>query len=143
MQSASTERLEVSIQKTRPLPLDIPENIEDWVLHVKAERSINDLVHDIHKLLMKDDALSGKYRRYLYATYDEQAVEGSLSADNAMVALMIRERAKEEDTPVQYEKLSVIYKALGVVLRRYHMSRKERRLSVDGEIISDNHGTAE
>jgi hypothetical protein len=130
----------MTIEKTHPLPPPLPQTLEDWVLYVKAERSLNDLVHDIHKLLLADETLNAQYKGYLYATYDEQAVEGSLSADNTMAAQMIRERAKIDDTPVQKEKLSVITKALGVVLRRYHASRKERRQLFEGEIISDNNG---
>ena len=80
------------------------------------------------------------YIDLLTAIYDEQAVEGSLSADNVMAAQMIRERANKIDgSEVKDEKLATISKSLGVVLRRYGASRKERRQTVHGEIVPDNH----
>jgi hypothetical protein len=75
----------------------------------------------------------------LTAVYDEQAVEGSLAADNIEAARMIREKAKTiEDHSLAHEKLATISKSLGVVLRRYHLSRKERRQIVDGQVVPDN-----
>jgi hypothetical protein len=56
-------------------------------------RSINDLVEDIHKMLIQND----QYLGFLYALYDEQAVEGSLAADDIELARMIREKARSID----------------------------------------------
>jgi hypothetical protein len=74
--------------------------------------------------------------------YDEQAVEGSLAADNVMAATMIREYAKkvDEDHALANEKLATISKALGVVLRRYEISRKERRNMIHGETVPGDNG---
>jgi hypothetical protein len=115
----------------KPLPPALPEKIEDWTRFIQAERTINDLVEDIHRVLVEDPG----YRAYLRAVYDEQAVEGSLSADNVMAAEMIREKAKDLGSEVASEKLATIVKALGVVLRRYHASRKQRRHTIGGEIV--------
>jgi len=92
------------------------------------------MVEDIHRILVDDE----KYRKLLRATYDAHAVEGSLSMDNALVAMMIREKARQiGQTEVAEEKLAVINLALGVVLRRYHMSRKQRRNTLGGEEVNN------
>jgi hypothetical protein len=50
---------------------------------------------------------------------------------------MIRDRAKtlDQNHPLGREKLATISKALGVVLRRYHQSRKERRNMIGGQPV--------
>jgi hypothetical protein len=122
-------RHQVTLREADPLP----ERIEDWERHIKSERTLNDLVEDIHRILVNEDA---KYRAYLRATYDAHAVEGSLAADNVLAAMIIREKAKEiGSTEVAEEKLAIINLALGVVLRRYHASRKQRRNTVGGEEV--------
>lgn len=119
----------------RPLPPALPEDINKWERFLKAERTINDLVEDIHRVVVEDPM----YRAFLRAVWDEQAVEGSLSADNIMAATIIREKAKEIGSEVEKEKLATIVKALGIVLRRYHASRKQRRNMVAGEeVVTEN-----
>jgi len=111
----------------------LPERIEDWVRHIKAERSFNDYVEDVHRVLVNE---SPDYRNLLRATYDAHAVEGSLSMDNALVAMAIRKKAEElGNTDVAGEKLAIINLALQVVLRRYKASRKQRRNTIEGEIV--------
>lgn len=112
-------------------PPALPAKIEDWERKIKGERSLNDLVEDIHRKLVENP----QYRKLLHAVWDSQAVEGSLSADNTMAALMIREQAKDDESEVADEKLATISQALGVVLRRYSASRKERRRTVAGEVV--------
>lgn len=115
----------------------LPANITDWVRHVKQERSFNDQVEDIHRVLVESE----EYRKLLRATYDAHAVEGSLSMDNALAAMMIREKAKEiGNTEVADEKLAIINLGLGVVLRRYKASRKQRRNEIGGETVSGDNG---
>jgi hypothetical protein len=109
----------------------LPAKISDWVRKIKTDRTLNDLVEEIHRDLVPND----KYLALLRAVHDEQAVEGSLSADNLMAAHMIREAAEKRGSSVANEKLSTINKALGVVLRRYGADRKTRRQMVDGEIV--------
>jgi hypothetical protein len=127
-----------SIDKPEAPPL--PTEIKDWTRHIKAERTLNDLVEDIHRELVDDPKEGDRYLALLRATYDAHAVEGSLSMDNALVAMMIRERAKAKNVPeVADEKLAIINLALGVVLRRYKASRKQRRNTVAGqEVPADN-----
>jgi hypothetical protein len=124
-----------NIQHMEPPPL--PASIDDWTRVIKQERSLNDLVEDIHRTLVADP----KYRAFLRACWDSQAAEGSLSADNFSAALMIREKAIELDIEeVAREKLATISHALGVVLRRYGASRKQRRNLVGGEIVPNGNG---
>jgi hypothetical protein len=113
----------------------LPEKIEDWTRHLKAERTLNDLVEDIHRILVEE----AEYRALLRAVYDAHAVEGSLAADNVLAAMMIRAKAKDiGSTDVANEKLAIISMSLGVVLRRYKASRKQRRQTVAGEEVPND-----
>jgi hypothetical protein len=108
--------------------------------HRKSEntRTLNDQVEEIHLGLYETDKA---YKAFLYAVYDEQAVEGSLSADNTMAAALIREHAQAKgNVEVSKQKLATISKALGVVLRRYGFSRNERRNMLGGEIVPGGNG---
>jgi hypothetical protein len=115
----------------------LPDNIEDWTRHIKAERTLNDLVEDVHRILVNE---SPEYRALLRATYDQHAVTGSLSFDNCKACEMIQAKAKEiGSTEIVEEKLAIINLALGVVLRRYKVSRKQRRNTVGGEEVPTEH----
>jgi hypothetical protein len=118
------------------VPPPLPATPEGWIRDIKVARSINDLVEDIHSDLLRGKS-SELYQSYLFAIYDAQAVEGSLASDNVMAAQMIRERARtlDDSHPLTKEKLATISQALGVVLRRYHLSRKERRQLVAGQVV--------
>jgi len=127
----------------------LPTDIHDWQRSIKAERTLNDYVEDIHRVLVgdgtrDDDTTQTRGDRYLSllrATYDAHAVEGSLSADNTLAAIMIRKKAKEMGiVDVAGEKLAIINMALGVVLRRYKLSRKQRRNMVHGEEVPSDNG---
>jgi hypothetical protein len=116
----------------------LPEKIDDWVRQIKAERTLNDLVEDIHRILVNE---SPEYRSYLRATYDLHAITGSLSFDNCKACQMIQNKAEEiGSTEVAEEKLAIINLALGVVLRRYDASRKQRRNTVAGHLVHENNG---
>jgi hypothetical protein len=120
----------------RKSPPPLPSTTADLLASrkINAERTLNDHVEDLHVQLWED----AKYKRLLYAVYDEQAVEGSLSADNILAAMRIRAEAINrfgKDSIVATEKLATISKSLGVVLRRYNQSRKERRNTVGGETV--------
>ena len=122
------------------VPPPLPAKIEDWQRFLKQERTINDYVEDVHRGLI-DGERSDLYRSFLSAVYDAQAVEGSLAADNIEAARMIREYARENQvTSLEKEKLAIIAISLGVVLRRYHASRKERRQMVAGEVVPGDNG---
>jgi hypothetical protein len=116
------------VQDLRLRPAPLPEKLEDWQRKLKAERTLNDLTEDMHRLLCDDDS----YIAYLQAVYDSDAVEGSLAADNIMAAQMIRERAKKAGSEMAKQSLATIGRCLGVVLRRYELSRKQRRDTVGG-----------
>lgn len=127
-------RSDVKLREAPPLP----ERIEEWNREHGAERTLNDLIEDIHRILVNEDP---KYRAYLRATYDQHAVEGSLSADNVLAAMIIRDKAKEiGSSEVAQEKLAIINMALGVVLRRYKASRKQRRNMLGGEEVPGDNG---
>jgi hypothetical protein len=77
-------------------------------------------LQEIHELLIHGDQ-SEKYLSYLTTVHDRDAVTGSLALDNGEAARMIREKAAQLGNHLQNEKLAVIAKALGLVLRaRYH-----------------------
>lgn len=121
--------------KLSPPPL--PTSVEEFRSYRKVDlrRTLNDMVEEIHLDLYDTE----EYPKLLYAVYDEQAVEGSLSADNILAAQAIRERAKKLGRDeITREKLATIAKALGVVLRRYGFSRKERRNMIHGEVIPND-----
>lgn len=107
-----------------------------------SKLSLNDLVEQAHLSLYHT---SQDYRAFLYAVYDEQAVEGSLSADNVMAAEKLRDFAREHDDLVDLakEKLATISKALGVVLRRYKSDRKSRKNMLGGNVIPMGDDSAE
>lgn len=95
--------------------------------------TLNDHVEAIH-LRLYDDL---DYRKFVDAVWDDDAEEGSLSADNLEAAHMIRECARLNDIPeVSRKKKATISKALNVVFRRLNMVRKERRYTIGGEIMS-------
>jgi hypothetical protein len=128
----------MSESKSLKVAPPLPDNIADWTRHIKAERTLNDLVEDIHRVLVEDPKVGERYRELLRATYDAHAVEGSLSMDNAIVAQMIRQKATDIGSEVAKEKLAIINLALGVVLRRYKASRKQRRMTVGGEEVTND-----
>jgi len=122
------------MQQSNRLPYErLPTNTAAHLAHrkLKAKRTLNDMVEDIHLSLVED----AKYIGFLDAVYDEQAVEGSLAADNLEAAHMIREKAVKIGSDIRKERKATIAKSLNIVLRRYEWSRKERRNIVDGEIV--------
>lgn len=124
---------------TRPVPPKIPSTPDKFLKlrKLKAQRTLNDQIEDIHIALLDNPA----YMAFLEAVYDEQAVEGSLAADNIMAASVIRDKAAKMDNgALRNQKLATIAKALGVVLRRYGVSRKERRNMIGGEIVPGDSG---
>jgi len=115
----------------------LPESTQDLLALRKSmrERTLNDHVDDAHVVLWSD----ANYRRALEAVYDEDAVEGSLAADNFIAANLIREYArKSKNAYLEEKKLATIVKALNVVLRRYGIGRKERAMTVGDEIVSSS-----
>lgn len=126
--------------KLHRVPPPLPARGEPWELKIKSQLTLNDRVMQVHNILKDHEKLSAKYIAYLNAVYDSQAVEGSLSADNTLAAQMIRDYAEQKDPndPLVEENLATISKSLGVVLRRFGYSRKERRDMVDGEVVPND-----
>jgi len=127
------------VKSLKPLPPSLPATREDFLAarQIKAERTLNDYIEDLYLELAEND----NFKRLIWAVWDEQALEGSLAADNIMAAEMIRDRARENSHPyVSNEKLATISKSLGVVQRRYGLSRKQRRNMVGGEEVPGDNG---
>ena len=122
----------------KPLPPQLPASVVDLMAKRRNRdfRTLNDEVEAIYLYLYDNP----EFKAFLYAVYDEQAVEGSLAADNIECARMIRQTAKTRgNVEVSRQKLATIVKALNVVLRRYNESRKERRDMIGGEIVPNPH----
>ena len=118
------------IKPAFPLPTTKEELVSRKTM--LAQPTLNDHVDNIHLQLWAED----DYRSLLDAVSDEDAVEGSCAIDNYKAAERIREYGRRHDnTYVAKKKLATIVKALNVVLRRYHISRKERAQMIGGEIV--------
>jgi hypothetical protein len=112
-----------TLRVSNPLPLVLQR-------FLKADRSLNDHVEDVFIALTESDQ-NEKFRAYLTATYPEHSQEGSLAADDFQAARMIREWADTHGrSELSGEKLTTIVKSLNVVLRRYRISRNERRMEM-------------
>lgn len=124
----------VPILKAVPLPATVDDMLARRTN--ATNRTLNDFVDDIHKVLWSRN--NSEYRALLDAVYDEDAVEGSLSIDNAKAAELIRDHAKKAEIDyIANKKLATIVKALTVVLRRYKMTRKERAIRIGDDEISE------
>jgi hypothetical protein len=124
----------VDIAQLKKVPL--PATVADMLARKSPTlQSLNDHVDAVHVKLF---ATNERYQTLLDAVHDEEAQEGSLSADNIMASMMIREFAARDNTDpyLAMKKLATIAKSLNVVLRRYHMTRKERAVSVGGEPVN-------
>jgi len=122
----------------RPDPPPLPKTVQELEAGrvFENERNLNDYVEDaVLDLYAKDK----RFVEFLYAVYDEQAVEGSLAIDNAEAATLIREWGKKHEIDqITREKKATIVKAMNVVLRRFGKSRKERKNTVHGEIVPNS-----
>ena len=120
----------------------LPTNVEDFRerREIASARTLNDIVDEIVLTLYRNE----KFRRFLDAVYDEQAVEGSLAADNIMAATMIRDEAKRLSRPeAADQKLATLSKSHGVVLRRYKATRKARRDMIGGKVVPPDENNGE
>ena len=118
---------------------ELPRTVEELLAQRKpmVGRTLNDYVEDIHVKLWPDP----QYQKLLEAVYDEDAVEGSLTADNLEAAGMIRAYASDGANRVPQvagRKKATIVKALNVVMRRYHMARNERAVMLGGQPVPGN-----
>lgn len=112
----------------------LPKTVVD-LIHMRKgrfERTLNDIVEELHLKLWESEI----YKRLLVAVSDGETVEGSLTCDDHEAARMLRDLAKKENSPVKDKPLASFKLALKVVMRRYHMSRKERAVTIGGELVS-------
>lgn len=125
-------------ENVRPMPRQLPVTVQDLEAMRKVfhQPTLNDRVDAIHVRLWENE----QYRRLLDSVYDEDCVEGSQAADNLFAAMMIRTYAKDVagDQYVAGKKAATIVKSLGVVTRRYGISRGERAREVAGQIVNMN-----
>jgi hypothetical protein len=127
----------VDITNIKKVPL--PATVADMLARKSPTlQNLNDHVDAIHVKLFATDE---RYQLLLDAVHDEEAQEGSLAADNIMAAMAIRDYALDQKTSNPYvagKKLATIVKSLNVCLRRYHMTRKERAVSIGGEVVPNS-----
>jgi len=101
-------------------------------------RTLNDYVDEIHVELWETNT---EYMRLLDAVDDAGTVEGSMSIDTVRAAEIIRAHAKKNGIAYAAEqRLASLVRSLNVVLKRYRMSRKERAVTVGGEIVPNSFG---
>ena len=117
------QRADVSQRRSSRLPVHTSD------LHRKslAHRTINDEVESLFLPLYETDA---KFRDLLEAVYDSEAVEGSLRADDYDAVTLLRDSAPD-GSRVRLSNKETLRRALNVVLRRYSISRNDRRGSVE------------
>jgi hypothetical protein len=92
-----------------------------------SHRTINDEVEALFLPLYEADA---DFREQLEAVYDSEAVEGSLRADDYDAATLLRQSAPAGSRVAQSNK-ETLRRAISVVLRRYNISRNERRGTIE------------
>jgi len=129
-----------NIPKLRPEPPPLPVKAQDVISQGRFNRSLNDEIFYIHPSLMESNE---KYRDYLYAIWPEGAVEGDLTIDDTMAAMIIRDYGRTHGiSRIANSNLAAIRHSLRVVCKRYAMSRKERREMVGSEtvILADEEG---
>jgi hypothetical protein len=127
--------------KKNYLALPLPTAAAEWVRKTDFNRTNNDRVEDLHLKLVNDPKRSAKYLDALRAVTDTEALEGSLAIDNADAARMIRDAATEAgDHVIAKLKLKAVVIHLNVVLKRYGMSRAERRQMIDGQHVPSENG---
>jgi len=123
--------------QARPAPL--PVTTDDLERKLKSGLTLNDHVEAVYLILWNESA---DFRAFLEAVWDSDAIEGSLSIDSTMAAMLLREKAKALDgNPAGKKNLDTLKKSLSVVLNRYGISRKERRHTVHGQVVPADNGT--
>jgi len=102
-------------------------------------RNLNDDVEQIHLRLWEKE----EYQKYFRPIWRAESIEGNFLIDEAMAAMQVRAYAINagNDFPIAKDrdtKLQAIVNSLHVVLKRYGLTRKERRRTVGGEIVDMN-----
>jgi hypothetical protein len=128
---------------THPAPRTIAAL--DAGLVIKPRLNLNDRVQELYRKLTEDpnEETREKFLRLTDGVVDSQCLEGSCTADDYSVAVMIRQKAVEMDVPeVVGQNLTTLVHTLRVVMRRYGLGRKQRRFTVGGTFVpaDENNG---
>jgi hypothetical protein len=124
------EMMNLDVAAAYQLPATRQELLASRAL--KQKRTINDLVEDIVVANWEDQ----DFIRFIGATKNKDAVEGSIRDDDVMAALYIRNKALKLGagfTEVADATLLDIRHALTVALHRYRKTRADRRRSNGGQ----------
>jgi hypothetical protein len=116
-------------QIAKPLPKTVADLINQR--RGRFEQTLNDIVENTYLKLWENP----KFKEFVEAVEDGEAVEGSLTCDDHEAARMIRDYLREDNNPVGSKPIASFKSALRVVMRRYNMSRKQRRFTVHGEVV--------
>jgi hypothetical protein len=120
----------------------LPSGPAGWVLKSGLKRTLNDEVQMVHEALINNTKLYDKYISFLRPVTDKESAEGWLAFEDIGAAQMIKDYAAANGHPrVASQNLAVIAGALDVVLRRFGMSRKQRRFTVDGTVVPPPNGS--
>lgn len=104
----------------------------------KRYLNINDEIEKLHAILWNND----DYYALLDAVSDADAMEGSTFCDDVCAAQMIKALAAESgNSYIATKPLAAIVIALRVVLRRYELSRSQRREKLAGLHVVTNGDT--
>jgi hypothetical protein len=121
---------------------NLPSDPSGWVLKSGLKRTLNDEVQMIHEAVINTPKLYDKYISFLRPVTDKESSEGWLAFEDIGAAQMIKDYAAANGHPrVASQKLAVISGALDIVLRRFGMSRKQRRFTVDGDVVPPPNGS--
>jgi hypothetical protein len=111
----------------------LPKTVADLINQRKGrfERTMNDYVEEYYLRLWE----TPEFKKWLWATTDGEAVEGSWNCDDHEAARMLRDYARKENSPVKDKPLASYKLALKVVMRRYQMTRKERAITLGDKLV--------
>lgn len=118
--------------------IPLPQTIEEWdAVRKPGVIKLNDIVDRAHRELLLHPKKSDKYRDHITAAFDEESREGATYIDDVRAAEMLRDHAVENRLPIITAAfpLAAVIKSHNIVLRRYKMSRKERRYMVGEETV--------
>lgn len=110
----------------RRATIKLPVTQEDLAAryNMKRESNLNDMVETYVRKMIVDD----NFRKYLNELTREDALEGDLFLDDSVAAGMIRDAAIEDsNSMVSEQKLKPLIRSLKVVMRRFNISREQRR----------------
>ena len=118
------------LEQSRQLSEPLPETVLDLIKQRagRFERTLNDIVEELYLKSWENP----QFKKFLDAVTDGEAVEGSIGCDDHEAARMLRDLARKEHSPVQDKPLASFKLALKVVMRRYKMTRKQRKIELRG-----------